>query len=294
MSTSTNPSTQSGTTGNGPTGQFRATHPDERGATAWRQISALIRRNLTHIKRQPEMLTDVTIQPVMFVLLFAFVFGGSINIPGVDYKEWLLPGIMAQTMAFSSFIVAIGLTSDISKGIVDRFRSLPIGRGSVVIARSLSSLIHSMIGIIVMSVTGLFIGWGIHNGFAKGLLGYLLLILFGFAMIWVGILAGSALKSVEAVQGVMFTTIFPITFLSNAFARPEGMPDWLRFLAEWNPISALVQAMRELWGNDGLPLAADAAWPMQNPVLATIIWSVGLSAVLAPLAIRAFNRRTTD
>ena len=294
MSTSTNPGTQSGTTGNGPTGQFRATHPDERGATAWRQISALIRRNLTHIKRQPEMLTDVTIQPVMFVLLFAFVFGGSINIPGVDYKEWLLPGIMAQTMACSSFIVAIGLTSDISKGIVDRFRSLPIGRGSVVIARSLSSLIHSMIGIVVMSVTGLFIGWGINNGVAKGLLGYLLLILFGFSMIWVGILAGSELKSVEAVQGVMFTTIFPITFLSNAFARPEGMPDWLRFLAEWNPISALVQAMRELWGNDGLPLAADAAWPMQNPVIATIIWSVGLSAVLAPLAIRAFNRRTTD
>lgn len=294
MSTSTNPDTESGTTGNGPTGHFRATHPDERGATAWRQISALIRRNLTHIKRQPEMLTDVTIQPVMFVLLFAFVFGGSINIPGVDYKEWLLPGIMAQTMAFSSFIVAIGLTSDISKGIVDRFRSLPIGRGSVVIARSLSSLIHSMIGIIVMSVTGLFIGWGIHNGVAKGLLGYLLLVLFGFAMIWVGILAGSALKSVEAVQGVMFTTIFPITFLSNAFARPEGMPGWLRFLAEWNPISALVQAMRELWGNDGLPLAADAAWPMQNPVLATVIWSVGLSAILAPLAIRAFNRRTTD
>ena len=294
MSTSTNPGTQSGTTGNGPTGQFRATHPDERGATAWRQISALIRRNLTHIKRQPEMLTDVTIQPVMFVLLFAFVFGGSINIPGVDYKEWLLPGIMAQTMAFSSFIVAIGLTSDITKGIVDRFRSLPIGRGSVVIARSLSSLIHSMIGIVVMSVTGLFIGWGINNGVAKGLLGYLLLILFGFSMIWVGILAGAALKSVEAVQGVMYTTIFPITFLSNAFARPEGMPDWLRFLAEWNPISALVQAMRELWGNDGLPLAADAAWPMQNPVIATIIWSVGLSAVLAPLAIRAFNRRTTD
>jgi ABC transporter DrrB family efflux protein len=294
MSTSTSPNTDSGTTGSGPTGHFQATHPDERGATAWRQISALIRRNLTHIKRQPEMLTDVTIQPVMFVLLFAFVFGGSITIPGVDYKEWLLPGIMAQTMAFSSFIVAIGLTSDISKGIVDRFRSLPIGRGSVVIARSLSSLIHSMIGIIVMSVTGLFIGWGIHNGVAKGLLGYLLLIMFGFSMIWVGILAGSSLKSVEAVQGVMFTTIFPITFLSNAFARPEGMPDWLRFLAEWNPISALVQAMRELWGNDGLPIGPNAAWPMQNPVIATILWSVGLSAVLAPMAIRAFNNRTTD
>ena len=273
---------------------FQATHPDERGATGTRQIGALIRRNLTHIKRQPEMLTDVTIQPVMFVLLFAFVFGGSIAIPGVDYKQWLLPGIMAQTMAFASFVVAIGLATDITKGIIDRFRSLPIGRGSVVVARSLSSLIHSMIGIVVMSVTGLFVGWRINDGLARGLLGYGLLILFGFVMIWVGILAGSSLKSVEAVQGVMFTTVFPLTFLSNAFARPEGMPDWLRFLAEWNPISALVQAMRELWGNEGLPLPADAALPLHYPVIATILWSVGLSALLAPLAVRAFNRRTTD
>jgi ABC transporter DrrB family efflux protein len=276
------------------TTHFRATHPDERGATATRQVGALVRRNLTHIKRQPEMLTDVTIQPVMFVLLFAFVFGGSIAIPGVDYKQWLLPGIMAQTMAFASFVVAIGLATDITKGIIDRFRSLPIGRSSVVVARSMSSLIHSMIGIVVMSVTGLFVGWRINDGLARGLLGYALLILFGFVMIWVGILAGSSLKSVEAVQGVMFTTVFPLTFLSNAFARPEGMPDWLRFLAEWNPISALVQAMRELWGNEGLPLPADAALPLQYPVVATILWSVGLSALLAPLAVRAFNRRTTD
>jgi len=200
---------------------FQATHPDERGASGTRQIGALIRRNLTHIKRQPEMLTDVTIQPVMFVLLFAFVFGGSINIPGVDYKEWLLPGIMAQTMAFSSFVVAIGLNNDLGKGIVDRFRSLPIGRGAVVVARSVSSLIHSSLGIVVMSVTGLFIGWGIHNGLAQGLLGYGLLVLFGFMMIWIGILVGSSLRSVEAVQGVMFVTIFPITFLSNAFARTQ-------------------------------------------------------------------------
>jgi len=273
---------------------FRATHPDARGASPTRQLGALVRRNLTHIKRQPEMLTDVTIQPVMFVLLFAFVFGGSIDIPGVDYKEWLLPGIMAQTMAFSSFVVAIGLATDIGKGIVDRFRSLPIGRGAVVTARSLSSLIHSMIGIVVMSITGLFVGWSINDGLARGLLGYALLILFGFMMIWIGILAGSSLTSVEAVQGVMFSTIFPITFLSNAFARPEGMPDWLRVLAEWNPVSALVQALRELWGNDGIPLPPDAALPLQYPIIATVLWSVGLSAVLAPLAIRAFVRRTSS
>lgn len=273
---------------------FEITHPDERGAGAVRQVAALVRRNLTHIKRQPEMLTDVTIQPVMFVLLFAFVFGGSIVVPGVDYKEWLLPGIMAQTMTFSAFIVAIGLNTDLGKGIVDRFRSLPIGRPSVVVARSVSSLIHSSIGIVVMSVTGLFVGWRIHDGVLKGLAGYGLLLLFGFAMIWVGILCGSALRSVEAVQGVMFTTVFPITFLSNAFARPEGMPSWLRFLAEWNPISALVQAMRELWGNNGFPVPADAALPLHHPVLASAIWAIGLSLVLAPLAVRAYVRRTTD
>jgi ABC transporter DrrB family efflux protein len=273
---------------------FHAVHPDERGAGPVRQVTALVRRNLTHIRRQPEMLTDVTIQPVIFVLLFAFVFGGSIQIPGVDYKEWLLPGIMAQTMTFSTFIVAIGLNTDLGKGIVDRFRSLPIGRSAVVVARSVSSLVHSMIGIVVMSVTGLFVGWGINEGVLRGLAGYGLLVLFGFAMIWIGILAGSALGSVEAVQGVMFTTIFPITFLSNAFAPPEGMPDWLRLLAEWNPISALVQALRELWGNDGIPLPADAALPLQYPVIATVIWAVALSLVLAPLAVRAYVRRTTD
>ncbi len=263
------------------------------GAGRVRQVLTLVRRNLTHIKRMPESLTDVTIQPVMFVLLFAYVFGGSINIPGVNYREWLLPGIMAQTMAFSSFVVAIGLNTDIGKGVIDRLRSLPIHRSSVLVARSLSSLIHSMIGVVVMSLTGLVIGWRIHHGLFKGLLGFGLLLLFGFAMIWVGILIGSTLRSVEAVQGVMFTTIFPVTFLANTFARPEGMPPWLRTLAEWNPISALVQSMRELWGNDGLPLPADAALPLHHPVLATVLWSVALSAVLAPLAVRAFVRRTS-
>ncbi len=271
-----------------------ATRPTVRGAGRVRQILSLVRRNLTHIKRMPEMLTDVTIQPVMFVLLFAYVFGGSIQIPGVNYKEWLLPGIMAQTMAFSSFVVAIGLNSDIGKGIVDRLRSLPIHKSSILVARSVSSLIHSMIGVVVMSLTGLVIGWRIHEGVLQGLLGFALLLLFGFSMIWVGILIGSRLRSVEAVQGVMFVTIFPITFLANTFARPEGMPTWLRVIAEWNPISALVQAMRELWGNEGFPLPADAQLPLQHPVLTTVLWSVGLSVVLAPLALRAFIKRTSS
>ena len=195
-------------------------------------------------------------------------------------------------MAFASFIVAIGLTNDLDKGIVDRLRALPISRSSVVVARSMSSLVHSGIGVIVMSLTGLLVGWRIHNGLPKAVLAYGLLLLFGFAMIWVGILVGSALTSVEAVQGVMFTAIFPLTFMANTFAPTEGMPSVVRHIAEWNPISALVQAMRELWGN-AAPLGADAALPLQHPVLASTLWSIGISLVLGSLAVRAFLRRTT-
>ncbi|HNA99201.1 MAG TPA: ABC transporter permease [Marmoricola sp.] len=256
-----------------------------------RQLLALVRRNLIHIKRQPEALTDVTIQPVMFVLLFAYVFGGSIQIPGGSYREWLLPGIMAQTMAFSSFVVAIGLNNDLEKGVIDRFRSLPISRPSVLIARAISSVMHSSIGIVVMSLTGLVVGWRIHEGAGKAVLAYLLLVLFGFAMIWVGILVGSKMNSPEAVNGVMFSTMFPITFLANTFAPVEGMPAFIRTIAEWNPISALVQAMRDLWGNTGSFPPPDA-WPLQHPVLVSIGWSILISVIVAPMALRAYNQRT--
>ncbi|MCW2834265.1 MAG: transporter permease [Nocardioides sp.] len=259
-----------------------------------RQSLSITRRNLIHIKRMPEMLMDVTIQPVMFVLLFAFVFGSSISIETeAGYKAWLLGGIMAQTVAFSSFIVAVGLTADLEKGIVDRMRSLPINPASVLIGRSISSLMHSSIGLVVMSLTGLLIGWRINTNVAEAALGYLLLVGWGFAMIWIGILAGSAMRSVEAVNGVMFATMFPITFLANTFAPTDNMPPVLRTIAEWNPISSLTQAVRELWGND-YPLREGAALPLQHPVLATMIWIVVLTAVVAPLAIRTFNKRTAS
>ena len=253
----------------------------------------VVRRNLIHIKRMPELLLDVTIQPIMFVCLFAFVFGGSIAVAGSSYREFLVPGIMAQTMAFASFIVAIGLTSDLDKGIVDRFKSLPISRSSILVGRSVSSLIHSSIGITVMAVTGLAIGWRAHNGFLETALGFALLLLFGFAMIWLGIWVGSMMHSVEAVNGVMFTTMFPITFVANTFAPTENMPDWLAVVAEWNPLSSVVQATRDLWGN-GLPAGPDAAFPLQHPVLMTVLWSVVLTALFAPLAVRAFRQRSRD
>jgi ABC-2 type transport system permease protein len=196
-------------------------------------------------------------------------------------------------MVFSSAIVAMGLTSDLQKGIVDRFKSLPIPRSSVLVGRSISSLIHSSIGVVVMGLTGLLIGWRIRNGVVDGVLAFLLLLLFGFALIWLGIWVGSLMRTVEAVQGFMFTVMFPLTFVANTFAPTESMPAWLRAIAEWNPVSALTQACRELWGN-GLPAPTDAAWPLQHAVPVSIGWSLLLTAVFAPLAVAAFRRRSRD
>jgi ABC transporter DrrB family efflux protein len=258
-----------------------------------RACALIVRRNLLHIRRMPELLLDVTIQPVMFVALFAYVFGSSIDVEGGSYREFLVPGIMAQTMAFSSFIVALGLVNDLQKGFVDRLKALPVPRSSILVGRSISSLIHSSIGITVMALTGLVIGWRIRGGFLDAVLAFALFLAIGFAMIWVGILVGSALKSVEGVQGAMFTTIFPFTFLANTFVPTEGMPSFLRTIAEWNPISSLVQASRELWGN-GPPAGPDAALPLQHPVIATLLYAAAITAVIAPLAIRTFRASSRD
>ncbi|HEU4512216.1 MAG TPA: ABC transporter permease [Nocardioidaceae bacterium] len=258
------------------------------------QASAtIVWRNLIHIKRMPEMLLDVTVQSVMFVLLFVYVFGGAIQVPGTDYRDFLVPGIMVQTIVFSSAIVAMGLTNDLQKGIVDRLKSLPISRSSVLVGRSISSLIHSSIGMAVMGLTGVLVGWRIHTNVVDAVLGVLLLLLFGFAMIWLGIWVGSMMRTVEAVQGLMFTVMFPLTFVANTFAPPESMPSWLRVFAEWNPVSSLAQACRELWGN-APAVGADAAWPLQHPVLMSVVWPLLLTAIFAPLALRAYKRRSRD
>ncbi|MCG7597342.1 ABC transporter permease [Mycobacterium sp. PSTR-4-N] len=267
-----------------------ATHPTNIVQQSW----IMVKRNMIHTKRMPEMLSDVTAQPIMFVLLFAFVFGASItNTGGASYREFLLPGIQAQTIVFSAFVVASGITADVEKGIIDRFRSLPISRSSVLIGRSIASLMHSSLGVVVMALTGLAIGWRIRGSIAEAVLAFALILVFGFGMIWFGILVGSLMRTVEAVNGVMFTVLFPVTFLANTFVPTEPMPHWLRVIAEWNPVSSLAQAMRELWGNGG-PAAPDAQLPLHHPVLATILWSLALTAVFAPFALAAYRRRTTD
>jgi ABC transporter DrrB family efflux protein len=258
-----------------------------------RSSAMVVRRNLIHIKRMPELLLDVTIQPVMFVLLFAFVFGSSIAVPGTNYREFLVPGIMAQTIVFSSFIVALGLTTDLDKGIVDRLKSLPISRSTILVGRSISSLIHSSIGVTVMAATGLLIGWRVRDGFVHAVAAFAILLAFGFAMIWVGIWVGSVMRSVESVNGFMFTVMFPLTFVANTFAPTSTMPTWLRTVAEWNPVSSLTQSMRELWGN-GPQAPSSAAWPLQHAELVTVAWALAITAVFAPLAIAAFRRRSRD
>lgn len=265
------------------------THPTSIARQSW----IMVKRNLIHTKRMPEMLSDVTVQPIMFVLLFAFVFGASIaTTGGASYREFLLPGIMGQTVVFTALVVAAGITADVEKGIIDRFRSLPIRRSSVLIGRSVASLIHSSIGIVVMTVTGLCIGWRIRGGIAEAVLAFGLILVFGFGVIWFGILVGSLMRSVEAVNGVMFTVLFPITFLANTFAPTAPMPRGLRVVAEWNPVSSLAQALRELWGN-GPAAAPDAQLPLHHPVLSTIAWSVVMTALIAPFALRAYARRTS-
>jgi ABC transporter DrrB family efflux protein len=268
--------------------------PQIRPTNIAQQSWIMVKRNMIHTKRMPEMLSDVTVQPIMFVLLFAFVFGASIATRGgASYREFLLPGIQAQTIVFTAFVVSTGITADVEKGIIDRFRSLPISRSAVLIGRSIASLLHSSIGVVVMAVTGLCIGWRIRGSVGEAVLAFALILVFGFGMIWFGILIGSVMRSVEAVNGIMFTVLFPITFLANTFAPTEPMPRWLRVAAEWNPVSSLAQAMRELWGN-GPPAPADAQLPLHHPVLATVLWSLAMTAVIAPFALRAYARRTAD
>lgn len=269
--------------------------PPVHPTNVWQQAWIMVKRNMIHTRRMPEMLSDVTIQPIMFVVLFAYVFGPAISAgnPAINYKQYLLPGIMGQTIVFTAFIVATGITADIEKGIIDRFRSLPIRRSSVLIGRSIASLLHSSIGIVVMALTGVIIGWRITTSVWDGVLGFLLVMVFGFAMIWFGVMIGSWLRSVEAVNGFMFSVLFPLTFVSNAFVPTTAMQPWLRTIAEWNPISSLIQAMRVLWGN-GPAAGADAALPLRYPELSTLIWAVALTLLFMPFALRNYARRTAD
>ena len=247
-------------------------------------------RGFLHMRREPEALADVTIQPVMFTLLFAYVFGGAIAVPGGGYREFLMGGIFAQTIVFGCFGVAMALAYDRNNGAIDRFHSLPISRGAVLGGHSVASLLKSLLPIVLMSLTGLIIGWRINGGVLDALAGYGLMIGFSFAMIWVGILMGSLLKTPEGVQGFAFSAIFPITFIASTFVPTNTLPEPLRTFAEWNPVSSLAGSLRELFGNPGGAAGPGAPWPLQHPIVYTVIWIVAIVLVCAPLAVKAYQR----
>jgi ABC transporter DrrB family efflux protein len=247
------------------------------------------RRNLSHVRHMPEKLMDVTLQPVIFVLLFTYVFGSAIRIPGGgSYKEFLMAGIFAQTLTFTCAGTAISMADDMSKGVVDRFRSLPIARSAVLVGRTAADLVTGMIGLAVLVTTALAVGWRVHDGLGRAVAGLLLLLLFGYAMSWLGTLVGLVVRDPESAQQVMFLVAFPLTFVANTFVPTQGMPAWLRAVADWNPLSAVVGAVRHLFGN--APLPATGPWPTQHPVPAALLWSFGILAVCLPLAVRRYRR----
>jgi ABC-2 type transport system permease protein len=253
----------------------------------------LARRNLAHVRQIPEKLIDVTLQPLVFVLLFAYVFGGVIAIPGGNYREYLVGGVLVQTLAFGIMGPATSIATDLTEGIVDRFRTLPMARSAYLLGHLLAELAAACLALVVMIASGLIVGWRIHEDIPHAVAGFGVLLLFATAMLWLGTLLGVLVRSPDAVTGVAFITMFPLTFLANAFVPAAGLPDGLQTLAEWNPVSAVIAAVRTLFGN---PTAtpADAAWPLEHPVIAAIGWSLLILAIAVPLTVWRFWARTTD
>lgn len=254
---------------------------------------AVAKRNVIKIKRVPEVLVSVLISPIIFVLLFAYVFGSSIDIPGSSYREFLISGIFAMTLVFGATLTGAGLADDMQKGIMDRFRSLPMSRSAVVFGRTASDVIYNVISLIIMALAGLIVGWRIHNGIGNALIGFGLLLLFAYAFSWIMAYVGLLVPSVEVINNASIMVIFPLTFIANTFVPAENLPTPLRIFAEWNPVSAVTQASRELFGNIPAGTPEPMAWPLQNAALYTLIWVVIIIAVFAPLAVRRYKMANT-
>ena len=265
----------------------------QRSSLAWaiRDALVLTRRSLARIAREPETLMDVTVQPVVFVLLFAYVFGSAIPLPGGgNYHDYLIGGMLGMGLAGTAPGTAVGLVTDMSTGLIDRFKSLPMSRSAVLVGRTVSDLLTQAIGVIVVCGVGLAIGWRIHTGPGDVLAAFGLSFLLGYAFTWAGACLGMVLRSPEAAQQLGFILFLPLTFISNAFVPTQHMPGWLQAVANWNPLSALAASCRHLFGNPN-PAAAVQAWPMQHAELAVVIWAVGLIAVFAPLSVRLYRRK---
>jgi ABC transporter DrrB family efflux protein len=248
-----------------------------------RDTLVIAERNLVRLKRAPDLLLAFTVQPVMFLLLFVYVFGGAISTPGYAYKDFLLPGIIVQNIAFGGFVTALGLNEDLHKGLIDRFRSLPMARPAVLAGRTLADVATNTLSVLVLITTGVIIGFSFHASAGEVLAGIGLLLLFGYAFSWVFALLGLLASTPEAANSVGFIVVFPLTFISSAFVPAASMPEPLKTFAEYNPFTIVVNAIRSLW--EGAPAG--------NNVWGAVVWSLAILAVFAPLAVARYRRAAT-
>jgi len=259
-----------------------------------RDSLVVAKRNLIRMSRIPEMVVFGLIQPIMFVVLFSYVFGGSMNIGGstepATYREFLMAGIFAQTVTFATAGAGAGIADDMHKGLIDRFRSLPMARGAVLTGRTLADLVQTGLTLLVLAVVALLVGWRTHTSVGEVLAAFGLLLLLGYAFTWIGALIGLSVRTPEAATSGGLIWLFPVTFVSNAFVDSSQMTPWLRHIADWNPFSATVQACRELFGNPGV--SPSDAWPMQHPVWASLIYSVLIVVIFRTLAVRKYRSAT--
>jgi ABC transporter DrrB family efflux protein len=252
---------------------------------------ALTIRNLIHIRSNPERLLDATVQPIMFTVLFVYVFGGAIPVEG-GYRDFLMPGIFVQTLAFSCFGTALGLAADRKSGFIDRLLALPTSRAALLVGRVTTDMLITCLTLTILICTGLVVGWRPHESVGNVALALGLMLLFSFSMTWLGVLLGCVVSEAEAVMGVGFIVLFPLTFIANTFVPTAGMPTVVRVMAEWNPISAVTAAARQRLGNTNPTLETSDAWPLVHPVFATLLLCAALTAIFAPLALARYRRLT--
>ena len=259
--------------------------------SAFKDTMIITQRQLRLLTRVPEVLVFSTIQPVMFVLLFRYVFGGSIDSgqPG-GYVQLLMPGIFVQTVAFTLAGTAVGLAEDLKKGLIDRFRSLPISQSALVVGRTLGDSLLNIVVLAVMGIAGYIVGWRPTSGVISVGIGFIFLLLFGYALSWVGIYVGLSASDARVVQNVSFIVTFPLTFLSNAFAPTTGMPRALQYFAEWNQVSTMVAACRELFGLENQFGATAGSFPSENPLITSFIYMIIIMAIFIPISVRKYKR----
>lgn len=266
------------------------------GRLRWwlRDCWVMTRRNLVHVTREPMQLSDVTVQPVLFTVLFVYIFGAAMVLPGGGaVKAFLVPGLLALNLTTSTVGTAVGLSSDLQTGVIDRFRTLPMTSSSVLLGRSAADLLSVALCTVFVLLTGWVVGWSPTDGPVSFAAGIGVALLFGYSVSWACACVGLRSGDPESAQALAFLVLFPLSFVSNAFAPTQAMPTVLATIANWNPVSALTAALRELFGNPN-PSSAIDVWPMQHPVLASILWSLAILAVCVPLANRMYRSRTAD